>query len=215
MDSHGKPIHRYSVMSDDDNGDGPIQQQIARSESIRRTATAFGRLEPARQTIMAEHGVTEETFSFLCHNSPFVPRGHEGLYANGIARYFQGDTLGAIHILTPQFENSLRHVLRMAGHDVTKINNDMTQEDFNFSVMMQKLRLALDGIFGSNWVAAIDSVFNYRGGPNLRNAVAHGHLTDGAMFSEDIIYACWLVLRMCCVPLLPHWDNLAEAYSVP
>ena len=39
-------------------------------------------------------------------------------------------------------------------------------------------RPELDAIFGAKVIADIDNLFNHPGGPNLRNRLAHGLLSD-------------------------------------
>jgi hypothetical protein len=73
--------------------------------------------------------------------------------------------ISALHVLTPQLENSIRHVLRSHGHDVSKLHSDMTQEDVNLSVLLDRFRPPMDAIFGGALVTDIDNVFNVRGGP--------------------------------------------------
>ena len=115
--------------------------------------------------------------------------------------FFHGDMISALHTLVPQLENSLRHVLRQHGHDVTRLTEDMNQEELSLSALLEKLRHALIAIFGDRMVTDIDSVFNYRGGPNLRNRVAHGLVGQWEPQSDDAIYACWLIFQLCCIPL--------------
>lgn len=210
VDGDGKPVHRYPGSNEDD---GAILQQIDQAESIRRHLMVSGIIEPARQTILSEHCVTDRWLEPLCVHSPFVPAGHEAVYARGFARFLQGDMIGAIHVLAPQLENSLRDVLRRHGHDVVKVNSDKTQEDVSLSAMLEKLRPAVDEIFGSALAADIDRMFNSRSGPNLRNRVAHGLMDAGSPWGADVIYGCWLILRVCCLPLFPVWDKVEAQYA--
>jgi hypothetical protein len=48
----------------------------------------------------------------------------------------------------------------------------------------------------------INNVFLAHPGPRLRHGVAHGLLSDGDPYGPDAIYACWLIFRLCCLPLL-------------
>jgi uncharacterized protein DUF2130 len=31
--------------------------------------------------------------------------------------------------------------------------------------------------------------------------------------APDVIYACWFVFRLCCLPLFAHWEHLTAAYA--
>lgn len=207
-DAQGKPVHRdQGLESGDDRA--VVERQIGQSEKIRRSLVVQGGIEPTRLAIAEEHYVDQDVIGIICSQSPFVPQDRRAIFTSGLVDFFHGNMIAALHTLNPQLENSLRHVLRLHGHDVTKLNDDMTQEDLGFSVLLDKLRPGLNDIFGERMVTDIDSVFNYRGGPNLRNRVAHGLVAQWEPHSDDAIYACWLILQLCCIPLLPHWEQLA------
>ena len=40
-----------------------------------------------------------------------------------------------------------------------------------------------------------------RFGLNLRNDIAHGFLAEPQMLTEGALYAWWLALRLCCIPI--------------
>ena len=210
-DHDAKPVHRTSGGGIADGNDEAMLEHIARSEKIRRSLVVAGTNEPVRQTIMLEHTIAETKIAILCRHSVFVPDDREGLFAAGLLHFFHGDMIAALHILLPQLENLLRHVLRLHGHDVIKLNEDMTQESFGLTQMLTRLRPELETIFGDAVLAEIDSLFLYRGGPQLRDRTSHGLLHHWEPFGHDAIYACWLVYRQLCIPLLPHWGKLAPS----
>jgi hypothetical protein len=212
MDSHGKPVHRYGGLDESSGENSAIQQQIVQSESIRRNLMVSS-IESARLAIMSQYHVGAENLALLCRSSPFIPPGHANIYMIGFGRFFQGEMTGALHILVPQLENSIRHVLRSNGYDVTKLNNDMTQEDINLSAILERMRPEMNKVFTPRFVTDIDNVFNHRGGPSIRHLIAHGQLPDGAFFSADAIYACWFILQLCSLPLFQHWDELTARYE--
>lgn len=214
-DHEGKVIYRSSAAGTFGGADeGPIQQQIARNESMRRGLIVSGTIEPAREAIMTQHLVTEDDFEVICRNTPFIPPGHQATFARGFARFFQGDMTSALYVLVPQLENSLRHVLKSRGHDVTKIDtNDMTQEDRTISSLFEQMRTEMEEILGKPVIDDIERVFLDKAGPYIRHRVAHGLLYDGAPYGEDAIYACWLIFRLCCLPLFRYWDQVEQIYG--
>lgn len=211
-DETGKPVHRDAGM-DGGSADGALRRQIVLAERMRRSLVAQGQIEPARLAILEQHYVTEEALGLICGNSPFVPGDREVLFVSGLLHFLRGDMISALHTLVPQLENSLRYVLRMHGHDVTKLNEDMTQQDLSLSALLDRFRSELDEVFGAAMVMDIDNVFNYSGGPNLRNRVAHGLVPDGLPFGDDSVYACWLIFQLSCIPLLQDWNELAAIYD--
>lgn len=87
-------------------------------------------------------------------------------FSRGFARFFQGDFTSALYILTPLLENSLRHVLKGNGHEVTKFDDSrMTQEDRTISSLFEQMRDELDSIFGRALTTDIENVFLKKPGP--------------------------------------------------
>ncbi len=72
--------------------------------------------------------------------------------------------------------------------------------------LFKNLRKELDEIFGEAITADIDRVFLARSGPSLRHAVAHGTMSDQSSYMPNI--ACWLVLRLCLLPLFTRYKEL-------
>lgn len=210
-DSGGKAVHKDPGM-EGSGINGGLQRQIHQGESIRRSLTAR-EIETARLAIVTEHYITEEVLGLICGNSPFVPGDRETIFVSGILNFFRRDMISALHTLVPQLENSLRHVLRMHGYDVTKLNEDMTQQDLTLSALLDRMRPELEKIFGAPVITDIDNLFNSTGGPNLRNRVAHGSIPDGLPFGNDSVYACWLILQICCIPILRSWERLSAIYD--
>jgi hypothetical protein len=139
--------------------------------------------------------------------SHFVCPGFEHIYALGLARFLQGDMMSACHLLFPQLENSLRHVLSDSGFDTSKLDEEMLQEDRSISGLLKNRRDELESVFGVDLIYTIDLLFNFKGGPCLRHELAHGKLASGNCYLHSSIYACWLMYYLVCLPLLPHWTS--------
>ena len=211
VDEEGKSIATSPGFSGDEEGGAlTLRYIILRHEGIRRDLVAQGQIEPARQIIQMEHPLDQRDFFPIAEMSPFVPGSQANMFALGFARFFGGDFASALHILVPQLENSLRHVLKQYGIDPSVTHNDMTQENRSLSSLLDNEREALERIFGAAIVFEIDNLFNFRGGPALRNRVAHGLMSDDTCHSAEAVYACWFVFRLCCVPLFPHWREVSE-----
>jgi hypothetical protein len=207
LDSEGKVKHRTGGGLGDN--EGAIEREIARSESIRRHVVAVGNIEAARQAINEQHLISEEVLASLLRHSPFVPAYLLMTFCRGFSRFFQGDLISAIYILTPLLENSLRHVLKTYGHDVSNFDDaEGTQEDKTISALFEQMRSELEAIFTKPIVADIEHVFLKKPGPSLRHGVAHGLLQDSSAFNPDAIYACWLIYRLCGVPMFAHKSNI-------
>lgn len=165
------------------------------------------RIKPAARTLLTKFAVDDRHLMAIVSASPFVASGFEQNYALGLARFFQGDMISACHLLFPQLENSLRHVLSDAGIDTSKLDEEMLQEDRTISGLLKNRRGQLESIFGVDLIYTIDLLFNLKGGPCLRHELAHGKLLPGSCYLHSSVYACWLMYHMACLPLLPHWQT--------
>jgi hypothetical protein len=215
-DREGRVFHRSEGAGFGDDADSSaVQRQIAQDESIRRHITASGEIEVARQAIARDHYVAEDVFARLLMHSPFVPSDLVMTYSRGFARFFQGDFVSGLYILTPLLENSLRHVLKSHGNDVTKFDDaKLTQEDHTISSLFEQMRAELISVFGNAIVTDIENVFLKKPGPYLRHGVAHGLLHDGDPYSDDAIYGGWLIFHLCLLPLFPYRTRLTLPFDV-
>ncbi|AKN25693.1 DUF4209 domain-containing protein [Stutzerimonas stutzeri] len=165
------------------------------------------RVKPATQTLMTKFAVDDRHLMAIVSASPFVPPGFEHIYSLGLARFLQGDMVSACHLLFPQLENSLRHVLSNAGIDTSKLDEELLQEDRSLSGLLSNRREQLESVFGIDLIYTIDLLFNLKGGPCLRHEIAHGKLASGACYLHSSIYACWLMYYLTCLPLLRCWST--------
>jgi hypothetical protein len=185
-----------------------IRFQILRSEQIRREIFVKSTLVPARAIINAEHGITLYQLIPIMQASPFVPPGYELAFAQGFARWFNGDPISGASILVPLLESSLRYLLINAGEDVTTMKNDGTQEDRSITSLFDNMREQLVSVLGEPIVFEIENLFVLRGGPGLRHAIAHGQVPSGGFYSEAAQYAPWFMFHLCCLPLLGRWNEV-------
>lgn len=210
LDDEGKVIYRRGGgIGLGEPDDAAVRQQIAQAERIRRHVTVLGQIDPARHAISSGHYLSDDVFYRLTSRSPFVPQDLVQTFTRGFNRFFQGDFISALYILTPLVENSLRYVLKSHGHDVTTFDNaSQTQEDRTITALYNGMRAELDDIFSRAITDDIERVFLGRPGPAIRHGVAHGLLHDGSPYGVDAIYACWLIFRLCLLPLFPHREEL-------
>jgi hypothetical protein len=212
-DQEGKTIAETPAMGlDGEPDDAWFKEQSLQYLDLWRHQIVGGFIEPARRTVMLRFPLEDRHFEPIVSISPFVPRGHEHLFALGFARFWQGDYASAAHLLIPQLENSLRFVLLNANRESSKIKPDLLQEDRSLSGLLQWLRPELEEILGADLVNDIDLLFNHRPGPALRHDMAHGKMSAGACYYPSAIYACWLIYRLTCLPLVRYWkDRVAPA----
>ncbi len=209
MDSDGKTVAKSPGMglSDEPNA-AALLPTIHQSDRLRREIVAKSTLEVARAHII-QQGLSLDRIAALLAQSPCVPPALHMTIARGFLRFFEGDRVGALHILTPMLEGILRHVLKGAGRDVSTFDNaTQTQEDRTISSLFDAMRTELDDTFGRALTEDIERVFLSKFGPSIRHRVAHALHDDGTPYGADAIYANWLIWRICCIPLFPHRDSI-------
>ena len=166
-------------------------------------AHAHQYVEPIRNRILLEHRVTTDDLLAVVMHSPFVPNGREMLFARGLLAGLRGDFAVSLHLLIPQIENSVRHILDQkgvltSGLDARGIQDDL---DLNRTLREEPFATPLTEILGADTVFSLRGLLIEQYGGNYRNRLAHGLLDDAAFFSPLCSYLWWVALRLCCVPL--------------
>jgi hypothetical protein len=183
-----------------------FRRTIGQSERLHRNRAISALIDPARLTIHRRFGIAERHFNAIVGQSGFVPDEQKPILALGFVRFFQGDFMSATHLLIPQLEAALRHLLKRNGHDPAKRRDDATEEDLSLSGLFVRFKNELDKILTPALASEIDLLFNARPGPALRHELAHGQISAGACFHPDVYYANWLIYRLACLLILPGWD---------
>lgn len=70
------------------------------------------------------------------------------------------------------------------------------------------MRPELDEVLARAITEDIRRTFLSKLGASIRHGVAHALLSDGAPYSDDAAFACWLIWMIVMWPLLPHWGEL-------
>ena len=212
-DDEGKVVAKSPGLGGGDEDETATRHLIARGEGFRRNIAVSGMIEPARRLIMSDHPLEARDLLPLAELQSVRAARIRGHIRSRLRALFRRDYISALHILVPQLENSLRHVLKQAAIDTSSMQSDMTQENRTLSVMLGKDRAMLERILGTAITFEIENLFDFEGGPSLRHQLAHGLLSAGACHSHDAIYACWFIFRLCCLPLFRHWQQVADAYA--
>ena len=213
-DSEGKVVHRGLGADMRTADERSIDDRIAEQERTRRQLVVSSAIIPVLRNLQTEHYIGEMEIYFLCANSPFVPEDRRIAFMQGVLFFLRGDQIPALNILVPQVENSIRHILKQNGFDPTSFDPvTQMQEDRPITSLYTDMRSEIVQCLGEDITLEIENVFIKKNGPNLRNLVAHGLLSDDAVFGPDAVYACWMIYRLCCLPLLPYWESLERKYK--
>tara|TARA_R110002124_G_scaffold183401_4_gene350795 strand:+ start:15374 stop:17290 length:1917 start_codon:yes stop_codon:yes gene_type:complete len=216
-DFQGRVVFRAPGMS----GDVAAQEEqlrylMAFHRGHSRKVTVAGAINPIRRTIASEYLVSDETVLELLRDSPFIPRGHEYIFARAICHFLAGEDIEAVLLLTPQLENSLRHILALKGHDTTSANADGIQTEASLSILLntdRPWRNLLEQIIPARYIHEIDLLFNFSGGPSVRNQVAHGKVPAAGFWDHDFVYAAWIIIHLAILPMARRWGNVEEIFA--
>lgn len=164
-------------------------------------------IRPACITMSRCQLIDDRHFEPIVRSSEFVPPGFEAIFSQGFSKLVQGDMVSAAHLLIPQLENALRHLLNSRRSNTAKLNVDLTQEDQSLKQLLSNYWVEIEQVFGVDNTYLFHLLFNLKGGPMLRHEVAHGKLSTAQCFEPSCIYACWFIFHLTCVPLAPHWSS--------
>jgi hypothetical protein len=207
-DAHGRVRYRAPGAMPGQVSPEALEHQIARMESQSRSMVVHAKINVVVKELAFRFPIAESDLFSLLRQSIFVPPDLVRSYVRGLASFLRGDMIPALSILAPLLEASMLHVLK--AHDVDVVHHDEhneTQEDMSIQRLFTQKRAELDSIFGRAITDDIDRVFLARSGPALRHAVAHGDLQDSTPHSPDSRYGCWLLFRLCLIPLFEHYEE--------
>lgn len=213
VNEEGKKVGAVpSMLTDDpDDKEAAVRGEMFRQGAMHQQFSAVGWVEPARDQILLEHSPRIDDILALVRNTPFVPQDREQLFATGLFEGLVGNFQSAVHMLVPQIENSIRHVLRTQGVIVSSINAEGIQEEFDQGRLLELPEFA--DIFGPDLTFDLKGLLVSRQGVNLRNRLAHGLLDDSFFRTAHAIYLWWLALHLCCLPILARMKEEPKAES--
>ncbi len=120
-------------------------------------------------------------FDNLLYPNPFVPTTRIQQFKRGLICGLKGDWISSTSILVPLLENSLRAIMQIAGHNMTTLDADGVQKERDLNSFIYSEELA--ALIGMDMQFQLQVLLCDKTGLNLRNQIAHGLMTDGAMFS--------------------------------
>lgn len=168
-------------------------------------------IEPGRGIIYSEHHPSRESLMPLVVGNPFIPTGHEELFLRGLLAGFDGDLILASHLLVPQFENSVRHLLESQGVHVANLNTDSTEPLKLWGGILDLPETK--EILGGSMIFEIKGILVEPSGYNFRNELAHGMLRSTSFFSAAGLNVWWLMLRLCLTPVVDRFDGSTSRES--
>jgi len=195
LDGDGRAIVRTAAPAIDTAPDeDPRVAQEAMRDFVRGAEIiARAMIAPALAQIKIDHSFTIDDFRTLALCSGVVPRERASIFGKALYAGYCHDLEQALHILMPQFEHVVRQVLKGA-QAITATHEDGIDMEVALSALME--RSQMNEVFGEDMTFAIRCLMCVQGGPNLRNAVAHGHAGTDECDSPAGLYTWWFLLRL-------------------
>lgn len=188
-----------STFSDDDNT--AIFNRMVRDHQTTAGLGAQARILPALEVLMAEHRISRDLLRQICAESPVIPPDHRELWAVGLFAGFDGDYATAVHILVPQLESLIRAHLNDQGVSTLLFAENGVETEKSLGPLLAFEETA--AMFSSSFQFELRALLTESHGANIRNAIAHGQLTDNTSWTTVTMYVWWLMFRLC---YLPFWD---------
>jgi Domain of unknown function (DUF4209) len=185
------------------NGGNDLKDKMFQIAKFYQGWYGLNFIVPACDQICSDHTLTLEDLSFVLHENSFIPKGREPLYIQGLIAGLKGDPVIAAHLLIPQVENSLRHILKQNGSVASK--RETIQDDFLLHEVLSSPDLM--SILKEDIIFTLKGLLVERMGSNLRNEVCHGLLDYERFFTPELPYFWWLTLRLCLVPTYRQWAD--------
>ena len=217
IDHSGRVVGRTSAAftTDGQEFEQAMWERVVRLADLAYQVRTQTGIIPAINQINFEHSfVLEDLVDFVVDN-PFVPPGHEELYARGFLAGFRWNFAESLSILVPQLENSLRQMLAGAGHEVTTRDSSGIQNFIQMgTILSNNRREHLEAILGTNIVQELKALFADQNGANLRNLIAHGLMSHQQFFHPASIYAWWFIFHLAICPVRERFAQDGEASEV-
>ena len=136
-----------------------------------------------------------EKLNDIFSQSSLFPDTHHIQLRMGLDTYIKGNTISAIYILIPQFENAIRILLNKNNHNKlsAKQKSGGIAEQMLGSLLSDEV---LKEILGEDIILHFKTIYTHPAGLNLRNLISHGLANDNLFVQEhaDLVFHSLLVL---------------------
>ncbi len=195
LDEKGKVIaKRASMNSTQEENLGVVRSQASQhlifSVTIKGSVLGWAQRELNNRT-----DFDESLIDSLLYPNPFIPKSRVLQFKRGLMTGFKGDWISAVYILIPQLENSLRHLMQLAGYEMVKMDSDGIQQEKDLNAFIYSDEF--QDIVGEDMAFQLQVILTDKIGLNLRNQIAHGLATDGTVLSEVGPFIWSMTLLLC------------------
>lgn len=185
-----------------------VRAEMFRQHAVYQGVVAVNCIDPARRQILGEQTPTLRELHDVLAPSGWIPPHREATYVRGLHAGLYGDFMASTHLLIPQLEHAIRHVLYLNGHIASGLDDQGIQDEHNLNNLLYRPELV--ALLGENLVFDLQAVLVNRFAHNLRNRMAHGLLSDSEYITPEAQYLWWLALRLVVLPWLSAYREVKE-----
>jgi hypothetical protein len=169
-------------------------------------------LEPARCAVL-EHPLHHFDLLELLDENVLIVPGHEELVLRGLVAGLQGDFVIAAHLLIPQIEAGLRHLLQMCGVTTSGFTQEGVQNEHSLNTLLEEPEFAsiLEQAFSKGVVYELRGLLIDRAGANIRNNMAHGLLGHDEFHSSTVATVFYLSLYLFTRPFIWRIEKIVKS----
>jgi Domain of unknown function (DUF4209) len=188
-------VRPSALTTDAEEYDRAIRGHMSFFADIQRFEKVMGTIAPAMRKILEGNSVDNLMLENLIGESRFIPAGRLSIFIRSVRAGLEWDFSTALHLLIPQVENSLRHILAQFGVITTTVDAVGIEETWPLGRILNEPKLL--EILGESLVYELRTLLLGQPGLNLRNLLAHGLVEDAHLNNNhNGLYLWWLVLRL-------------------
>ena len=170
-----------------------LWHEMVRGYQIEINYVVQAEIWPALKILNLEHRFREQDLVAIAKGSPLVPLDRIRLVGRALYMGFDGDFATALHLMIPQIENMVRTQLQAREIKTSTLKDGIeTENGLSALVKLPEVK----EIFGDNIAFELEALFCGPVGPNLRNELAHGLLSDARCQTSTVVYAWWFGLKL-------------------
>lgn len=184
---------KTTLLGNWDDEDAMRQRMREGSERYWHTAS-LTLILPFLEQVYDENAPSHQDFLELVLPKPFVPAGRENAFALGLRAGYNGEWYESLHILVPQLENALRHMLESTGELVYGQYSSGVQDFLKLDQVLEHPTMV--ALLGEDLCFDLTGLLTERMSANLRNKVAHGLVEWTFNDQVHAIYVWWITVML-------------------
>lgn len=202
MNSQGQKVELISPLNSQDPEGQPdiLYKHMVRYVTDGRAYAEGMILSIAYRIFRDSYNVSIEDLNFMIDDNSFIPEDRREIVKLGLYLGLSGNLYAAMHILLPQTENIIRHLVEMCGDTTTFIDEQGREEHKPLSSLFSSTKLK--ECYDEDLLFSLQTILIERGGPNLRNLNAHGLLEPAVgNGSAALCFLCLFIKFISCYSL--------------